>query len=185
MSSHTGPQAQILSDSTAQKKLGKVGHKKGDVPVMFFGTLEIAWIGPPEVQPFKQGIQQGMHERGKLKTFLKALTQVATPTSPSPFSPTWTDLLLACFGSPPPSAYSRWIPPDLNQYLDLTPTPRTPPTRCKSSWPSTEGGELLSIGGVEPQATVRSCILSRSLALHTSPPEVEAPTPPAFRCAWP
>jgi len=69
--------AQVLSDAAAQKKLGKVAHKKDlDVPVMFFGTLEIAWIGQVDVVSFKEGIQKGFLAKGKHKSFHKALTQV-------------------------------------------------------------------------------------------------------------
>ncbi|KAJ9527214.1 hypothetical protein QJQ45_025473 [Haematococcus lacustris] len=69
--------AQVLSDSAAQRKLGKVSHKKNaDVPVMFFGTLEIAWIGQLDVVAFGEGITAGYLAKGKQKTFLKACAQV-------------------------------------------------------------------------------------------------------------
>mmetsp|Transcript_21384 Transcript_21384/g.64125 ORF Transcript_21384/g.64125 Transcript_21384/m.64125 type:complete len:1271 (-) Transcript_21384:161-3973(-) len=68
--------AQVLSEAAARKKLGKVSHKDVDVPVMFFGTLEIAWIGRADVVTFSEGIQKGFLGRGKHKTFLKAVAQV-------------------------------------------------------------------------------------------------------------
>lgn len=53
-------------------------HKKSDIPVMFFGTLEIAWIGQPDVVRFREGIQQGYLSKGKHKSFQKACVQVRT-----------------------------------------------------------------------------------------------------------
>jgi hypothetical protein len=39
-------QAQVLSEAAAAKKLGKITHRKAlGVPVMFFGTLELACVG--------------------------------------------------------------------------------------------------------------------------------------------
>lgn len=69
--------AQVLNEAAAQKKLGKVAHKKSfDVPVMFFGTLEIAWIGQSDILTFREGVQQGYLIKGKHKNFIKACTQV-------------------------------------------------------------------------------------------------------------
>jgi hypothetical protein len=70
-------QAQVLSDTAARKKLGKVSHKRDlDVPVMFFGTLEIAWIGKADILDFASGIKKGFLAKGKQKNFHKALEQV-------------------------------------------------------------------------------------------------------------
>lgn len=69
--------AQVLNEGAAQKKLGKVNHRKNlDVPVMFFGTLEIAWIGKADIVRFREGVQQGYHVKGKHKSFVKAVGQV-------------------------------------------------------------------------------------------------------------
>jgi hypothetical protein len=70
-------QAQVLSDTAAQKKLSKVNHKKDiDVPVMFFGTLEIAWINKADIVPFTDGIHKGFLAKGKQKNFQRAVEQV-------------------------------------------------------------------------------------------------------------
>jgi hypothetical protein len=70
-------QAQVLSDGAAQKKLGKVIHKKEvDVPVMFFGTLEIAWLASVDVVGFREGIAKGFLNKAKHKSFQKAVAQV-------------------------------------------------------------------------------------------------------------
>uniref|UniRef100_A0A7S0S5E0 Histone-lysine N-methyltransferase n=1 Tax=Chlamydomonas leiostraca TaxID=1034604 RepID=A0A7S0S5E0_9CHLO len=69
--------AQVLNDAAASKKLGKVAHKRNfDVPVMFFGTLEIAWIAQADIVGFREGIQQGLLAKGKHKSFLRACSQV-------------------------------------------------------------------------------------------------------------
>lgn len=75
-----GSQAQVLSEAAARKKLGKVPHRRDmDVPVMFFGTLEIAWIGKADIVPFADGIKKGFLGKGKQKNFQKALEQVGMP----------------------------------------------------------------------------------------------------------
>lgn len=67
----------MLNEAAAQKKLSKVNHKKNhDVPVMFFGTLEIAWIGQQDIVSFKEGIRQGLLFKAKHKSFARACTQV-------------------------------------------------------------------------------------------------------------
>lgn len=67
----------MLNEAAAHKKLGKVAHKRNfDVPVMFFGTLEIAWIAGADIVGFRKGIQQGLLAKGKHKSFLKACAQV-------------------------------------------------------------------------------------------------------------
>lgn len=71
----------MLSEAAAHKKLGKVSHKRDiDVPVMFFGTLEIAWINKNDVLPFAEGVQKGMLSKGKQKNFQKAIEQVTWDT---------------------------------------------------------------------------------------------------------
>ncbi len=66
----------MLNDGAAQKKLGKIKHTADAVPVMFFGTLEIAWIGQSDIVCFKDGVLQGFLVKGKHKSFLKACCQV-------------------------------------------------------------------------------------------------------------
>ena len=72
------PQAQVLPDAAASKRkdLIQERHSKGMVPVMFFGTIEVAWVKSTELVPFKDGLDQGLHARNKTKPFLLALTQV-------------------------------------------------------------------------------------------------------------
>ena len=77
VSASCNTQAQVLDQVAAQRKLGKVGHKKNfDVPVMFFGTLEIAWIGQGDIVRFRDGVHQGFLVKGKHKSFLRACSQV-------------------------------------------------------------------------------------------------------------
>ena len=57
--------------------MSKVAHRRDvDVPVMFFGTLEIAWINKADVVPFAEGVQKGFLSKGKQKGFIKAVEQV-------------------------------------------------------------------------------------------------------------
>lgn len=75
-------QAQVLSEAAANKRLGKVTHRKASgVPVMFFGTHELAWVGSQDITGFKQGIEAGYLTKGKHKSFLKACSQVGPFTA--------------------------------------------------------------------------------------------------------
>eukprot|EP00878_Enallax_costatus_P012229 GHUV01012772.1.p1 GENE.GHUV01012772.1~~GHUV01012772.1.p1 ORF type:complete len:999 (+),score=387.95 GHUV01012772.1:221-3217(+) len=70
--------AQALSKAAAKQHLGNVTHKsRSDVPVIFFGTSEIAWIGCKDVSNWEEGMRQSFHNKGrKNKKFVVALEQV-------------------------------------------------------------------------------------------------------------
>ncbi|GLI65472.1 hypothetical protein VaNZ11_009009 [Volvox africanus] len=70
--------AQVLTEAAAlrRKDLGQERHSKGNsVPVMFFGTVEVAWVKDADVVDFKEGLYQGFFDR-KTKHFRLALEQV-------------------------------------------------------------------------------------------------------------
>jgi hypothetical protein len=71
-------QAQVLSKQAAKQHLGNVTHKsKSDVPVIFFGTSEIAWVGAKDVASWEEGMRNSYHNKGrKNKKFIVALEQV-------------------------------------------------------------------------------------------------------------
>lgn len=73
-------QAQILSDAVAAKKLGKK-RRDNDVPVMFFGTNEIALIGKDDCFSWSDGVQKGLLSKGKQKGFIKAIEQASQISS--------------------------------------------------------------------------------------------------------
>lgn len=75
-----GAQAQVLSEAAASKKLGKAQQRRKalGVPVMFFGTLEIAMISSHDIVSFQDGVLKGFLSKGKHKSFLKACSQVRT-----------------------------------------------------------------------------------------------------------
>lgn len=68
----------MLSKAAAKQHLGNVTHKsRSDVPVIFFGTSEIAWIGGKDVSNWEEGMRQSFHNKGrKNKKFVVALEQV-------------------------------------------------------------------------------------------------------------
>jgi hypothetical protein len=75
--------SQVLPATVAAKKLGKVAHRSGAVPVMFFGTLEHAWVAEQDVLAFGDGVARGLLSKGKHKNFLLALQQVRAGDSGS------------------------------------------------------------------------------------------------------
>lgn len=74
----------MLTKEFAQAHLGNVAHKsRSDIPVIFFGTSEIAWIGVRDVIQWGDGMQQQLHHKGKKnKKFVIALEQVCTAHAP-------------------------------------------------------------------------------------------------------
>jgi hypothetical protein len=68
----------VLSKQAAKQHLGNVTHKsKSDVPVIFFGTSEIAWVGAKDVASWEEGMRNSYHNKGrKNKKFVVALEQV-------------------------------------------------------------------------------------------------------------
>lgn len=47
------------------------------VPIVFFGTLEIAWLAQSDVVFFRDGLEQGLWNKCKNKSFYKAMVQVS------------------------------------------------------------------------------------------------------------
>lgn len=68
----------MLTKEFARSHLGTVAHKsRTDVPVIFFGTSEIAWVGVRDVVRWSDAMQQQLHHKGKKnKKFVVALEQV-------------------------------------------------------------------------------------------------------------
>lgn len=74
----------MLTEGAAKKKLGGVKHTADAVPVMFFGTLEVGWIGQADVVCFKDGMQKDFLVKGKHKSFVRACGQVWGGLASSP-----------------------------------------------------------------------------------------------------
>ena len=55
------------------------------VPIVFFGTLEIAWCAEGDVILFKDGLEQGLWNKCKNKSFYKAMQQVSVSMLPRIF----------------------------------------------------------------------------------------------------
>lgn len=51
------------------------------MPIVFFGTLEIAWCAESDVILFRDGLEQGLWNKCKNKSFYKAMQQVRLRTS--------------------------------------------------------------------------------------------------------
>jgi hypothetical protein len=68
----------VLTKAVAAVHLGAVHRRSiADVPVMFFGTNEIAWVAPRDAVPWAEGMGQQLHAKGKKhKQFATALEQV-------------------------------------------------------------------------------------------------------------
>ncbi len=71
-------QAQVFDKDAARTFLGNVPHRcSTDVPVIFFGTSEIAWMAERDVASWEAGIGQNFHSKGrKNKKFMLAIEQV-------------------------------------------------------------------------------------------------------------
>lgn len=73
----SGLQAQVLSAKEAEKRLGGTKHSKdASMPLMFFGTLEIAWLQPRDTLPWAAGCSKGHHRRQKPAALVSAVDQV-------------------------------------------------------------------------------------------------------------
>ncbi len=62
-----------------RKDLGQERHSKDNVPVMFFGTIEVAWVKENDITDFKDGLEQGWFNKTKSKPFRLALDQASQP----------------------------------------------------------------------------------------------------------
>lgn len=72
-----GVQAQVLSDAEADARMGGISHSSDSIPVMFFGTLEIAWMKKGDICPWGKGMADMLYERGRTrKSFLQAGEEV-------------------------------------------------------------------------------------------------------------
>jgi hypothetical protein len=79
-------QAQTLTQSAASKRkdLSSVPHsRENSVPVMFFGTQEVAWVKDTDCVDFPTGVQKGFHLK-KVPAIKLALEQVCWPFSTLP-----------------------------------------------------------------------------------------------------
>ncbi len=77
-------QAQVMKGKPAEIRMDGV-HRPSltSLPVMFFGTLEIAWISPTETSKWQDGIKAKFHTKPKgRKTFDNALQQVCLAVHP-------------------------------------------------------------------------------------------------------
>lgn len=72
-------QAQVLTEKEAAVRMEHVFRPSPlSVPVMFFGTLEIAWIAPVEVVSWADGVKAKYLKKNKTRRkFLKSVEEVA------------------------------------------------------------------------------------------------------------
>ena len=84
-------QAQTMKGKAAEVRMEGVHRPSlNSIPVMFFGTLEIAWISPSDLSSWRDGIKAKMHTKPKgRKAFENSLRQVcpALPGSPHQNAP--------------------------------------------------------------------------------------------------
>ena len=71
-------QAQIMSDKAAQPRLSHARRSSSKaLPVMFFGTLEVAWLAEKDMCSWRQGLQDHLWDKGKKReAFVLAVQQV-------------------------------------------------------------------------------------------------------------
>lgn len=71
-------QAQVLTEKEAAVRLEHVFRPSPlSVPVMFFGTLEIAWMAPSEVVTWAEGVEAKYLKKNKTRRkFLISVEQV-------------------------------------------------------------------------------------------------------------
>jgi hypothetical protein len=76
----TVSQAQELSEKEAAARLANVRRNQEQVvPVMFFGTLEVAWMAKKDVVSWSEGIAANLHCKGKQrKIFIAAVEEVGS-----------------------------------------------------------------------------------------------------------
>ena len=80
-------QAQVMKGRPADARMEGVHRPSpSSIPVMFFGTLEIAWVSPGDLTAWREGIQAKLHTKPKgRKAFESSLREVGT-AEPSHFS---------------------------------------------------------------------------------------------------
>jgi len=70
-------QAQVMKGKPAEVRMDGVHRpSQNSLPVMFFGTLEIAWMSPAELTNWEDGIKAKLHSKPKGKRFETSLQQV-------------------------------------------------------------------------------------------------------------
>ena len=119
-----GTQAQVLPPREADKRLGATRHSRdATLPLMFFGTLEIAWLQPRDTLQWSSGCAKGHHRRLKPASLVAAVEQARSPDPPPPLPP-----------SPPPQLRA-----DLSRlsYLTLGPkaSGKVVPSVVQYRWP--------------------------------------------------
>ena len=103
-------QAQVMKGKPADARMEGVHRPSpSSIPVMFFGTLEIAWVSPSDLTAWREGIQAKLHTKPKgRKAFESSLQEVGSaehnPTQLShiPFVQTWQ-----CYRLPIQSAIAK------------------------------------------------------------------------------
>ena len=69
-----------MSDKAAQPRLGHVRKASSKArPVVFFGTLEVAWLAQKDVSSWSQGLKSKLWEKGKRRdAFVLGVQQVGS-----------------------------------------------------------------------------------------------------------
>lgn len=75
-------QAQVLPEKEIEDRLGT--NRKGKehhLPVMFFGTLEVAWVTRADTCSWSEGVEKGLYSKGHgRRSFQTAVEQVPVPS---------------------------------------------------------------------------------------------------------
>ena len=61
---HGCPQAQVMSEEAALARMGSTKHGKAAQPVMFYGTLEFAWVPARRHGLLGGGLQEALLQEG-------------------------------------------------------------------------------------------------------------------------
>lgn len=72
-------QAQVMTEKAAQPRLSHARRSSVKaLPVMFFGTLEVAWLAEKDMVSWSQGLKDKLWDKGrKREAFVLAVQQVA------------------------------------------------------------------------------------------------------------
>ena len=78
------PQAQVMSEGAALERLGSTKHAKMAQPVMFYGTLEFAWVLPGDMASWEEGCRKRFFKKAcTRKPFVAAVQQACGPAAGS------------------------------------------------------------------------------------------------------
>lgn len=74
-------QAQVLPEKEVENRLGAIRKgKENHLPVMFFGTLEVAWVARADTCPWSEGVEKNLYSKGHgRRSFQIAVEQVPIP----------------------------------------------------------------------------------------------------------